>query len=96
MFLNEEKNHFPSIINSDQQYVYTKMPSQHNNVTWSSDMTENAEIMFSIKITRERLFLIALIATTLSAVLSTLKKDRTNNMQIIVGHQSYLKTKKER
>ncbi|MDQ3903807.1 MAG: hypothetical protein M3247_09245 [Thermoproteota archaeon] len=52
--------------------------------------------MFSIKITRERLFLIALIATTLSAVLSTLKKDRTNNMQIIVGHQSYLKTKKER
>ena len=30
--------------------------------------TENGEIIFSMKITRERLFLIALIATTILAV----------------------------
>jgi hypothetical protein len=37
-------------------------------VTWSSNKTGNVEIMFSIKITRERLFLIALIATTVLAI----------------------------
>jgi hypothetical protein len=38
-------------------------------VTWSSNKTGNLEIMFSMKITRERLFLIALIATTILAIL---------------------------
>ena len=37
-------------------------------VTWSSNNTGNVEIMFSMKITRERLFLIALIATTILAI----------------------------
>ena len=37
-------------------------------VNWSSNKTGNVEMTFSMKITRERLFLIALIATTILAV----------------------------
>ena len=61
-------------------------------VNWSSNKTGNVEIMFSMKITRERLFLIALIATTILAVIvapfMVHWKKNSSNMQNQKRHSS--------